>query len=230
MSTRGYVICTTPRSGSNYLCELLSSTGVLGKPREYFNAEGRRAHDDPTYPDDPREQFHWILTMGSTPNGVYALKVFPGQHDRIAKTCSWTELLPELKFVSLERRDVLGQALSWTRVLQTGQYRSTVSAIDRESYDAKLIKAVLRQLIVDRARWSLFFARTGIEALPVFYEDVVADPQREVDRIADFVGGCSPATIRPEAVEVSVQRDAVIEQWRDRFRAERGGRDLIDPL
>jgi LPS sulfotransferase NodH len=74
---RGYTICTTPRTGSNFLCELLSSTGVLGRPREYFNGAGRRLHDDPTYPDDPAGQFRRILTMGATPNGVYGLKVFP---------------------------------------------------------------------------------------------------------------------------------------------------------
>ncbi len=66
-----------PRSGSNYFCELLSSTGILGHPREYFNGAVRRQRDDPTYPDDPLEQIGRILTMGATPNGVYALKLFP---------------------------------------------------------------------------------------------------------------------------------------------------------
>ncbi|TPL71848.1 hypothetical protein FJ941_28635 [Mesorhizobium sp. B2-3-13] len=39
---RGYSICTSPRSGSNFLCQHLSSTGVLGHPLEYFNGRGRR--------------------------------------------------------------------------------------------------------------------------------------------------------------------------------------------
>ena len=58
----GYAICTAPRSGINYLGQLLESTGVLGRPREYFNAQGRRNVDDPTFPDDPREQIQRVKT------------------------------------------------------------------------------------------------------------------------------------------------------------------------
>ena len=225
---RGYAICTSPRTGSNYLCELLSSTGVLGRPREYFNAPGRRTHDDPTYPDDPVEQFGRILTMGATPNGVYGLKLFPDQHDQIAKTCAWTKLLPNLKFITLERRDVLGQALSWARAAQTGQYRSSVPMLSPAVYDGALIHKFIYEAVKDRARWSVFFARTGIEALPLVYEDIVADPQSQVDRIAGFIGDCGRARIRPDLVEATVQRDTAIEAWRVRFRAECGEPDYID--
>src|SRR5262249_46474418 len=31
-----YLICTTPRSGSNFLCEVLRATGVAGDPDDYF--------------------------------------------------------------------------------------------------------------------------------------------------------------------------------------------------
>lgn len=226
---RGYAICTSPRTGSNFLCEVLLSTGVLGRPREYFNANGRRFHDDPNYPDDPVEQFGRILTMGATPNGVYGLKVFPDQHDLVAKTCAWTKLLPNLKFITLERRDVLGQALSWARAAQTGQYRSSVPVLKPAIYDGALIHKFIYEAIKDRARWSVFFARTGLEPLPVFYEDVVANPQAEVDRIAGFVGHCGPATVRPHMVEARIQRDALMDEWRGRFRAERGEPDFIDP-
>jgi LPS sulfotransferase NodH len=44
---RGYAICTSARSGSNWLCYLLSSTGQLGHPREYFNVEARRRNTPP---------------------------------------------------------------------------------------------------------------------------------------------------------------------------------------
>jgi LPS sulfotransferase NodH len=199
-------------------------------PREYFNGPGRRTHDDPTYPDAPADQFQRILTMGSTPNGVYGLKVFPDQHDMIAKTCAWTRLLPRLKFIALERRDTLGQALSWARTVQTGQYRSTVPEKNPASYDASLIRAALYQVIKGRARWSLFFARTGFEPLPVFYEDVLANPQMEIDRIAAFVGGCGPAIVRPDLIKLKTQRNSTIDEWRNRFRTENGNPDIIDPV
>jgi LPS sulfotransferase NodH len=36
--TRSYLVCATPRSGSTLLCEALKSTGVAGRPEEYFEA------------------------------------------------------------------------------------------------------------------------------------------------------------------------------------------------
>jgi LPS sulfotransferase NodH len=230
LGLRGYAICTSPRTGSNWLCYLLSSTGQLGHPREYFNCEARRQLDDPDYPAEPAEQFGRILTVGATPNGVYALKVFPEQHDAIAPACAWTKLLPNLKFVWLQRRDILGQALSAARVIQTGQYRSTVSATAQPNYDANLIRGRLIAAVKDQARWSLFFARTGIVPLPVDYEDILANPQRIIDRIADFVRSSQRAIIRPELIELRKQRDAVTEEWRTRFLREEGGSDVIDPL
>src|SRR6201991_2549603 len=35
---RSYLVCATPRSGSTLLCEALKSTGVAGRPEEYFEA------------------------------------------------------------------------------------------------------------------------------------------------------------------------------------------------
>lgn len=32
-----YVICTSPRSGSTLLCNMLAATGVAGKPKSYFH-------------------------------------------------------------------------------------------------------------------------------------------------------------------------------------------------
>jgi LPS sulfotransferase NodH len=77
---RGYAICTSGRSGSNLLCQYLSSTGVLGNPLEYFNGSGRRLLGYPEYPDEPSRQIDWILTAGATPNGIYGLKVFPARY------------------------------------------------------------------------------------------------------------------------------------------------------
>jgi LPS sulfotransferase NodH len=48
---KGYAICATPRSGSNFLSQLLESTGRLGRPLEYFNGPARRELTWPDYPE-----------------------------------------------------------------------------------------------------------------------------------------------------------------------------------
>ncbi len=52
---RSYLVCATPRSGSTLLCETLLSTGVAGRPREYFEALKETG-----LPRRPREYF-WGL-------------------------------------------------------------------------------------------------------------------------------------------------------------------------
>ena len=113
------MICATPRSGSNYLSQLLASTGVLGNPREYFNAPGRRRYDDPAYPDDPHEQLRQVLTTGRTANGIYAVKVHYFQIAALKQVVDPTRELPHLRFIVLDRRDVLRQAVSWSRARQS---------------------------------------------------------------------------------------------------------------
>ena len=229
-AVRGYAICTSPRAGSNFLCQNLASTGVLGRPGEYFNGAARRALDDPLYPDEPADQIHWILTKGATPNGVYGVKLFAYQQDLIAPHLSWTEALPALHFIYLERRDLLGQALSWSRALQTGQYRSTQSPGSPASYDASLILRQLREIVRERARWSLFFARTGIEPLIICYEDLVSCAQAQIDRIAALIDLDGTARVDPSRVNLTVQRDETMDSWRRCFLRDHGDPNHVDPI
>ena len=139
-------------------------------------------------------------------------------------------MLPNLKFIWLQRRDILGQALSAARGIQTGQFRSTVPANAPPTYDGNLIKDRLVATVKDQARWSLFFARTGIAPLTIYYEDVAEDPQATVDRIAGLIGLKQRGIIRPDLIKLGVQRDAMTEEWRARFLREEGGRDVVDRL
>jgi LPS sulfotransferase NodH len=75
--SRGYLICTIERTGSNLLAEALSGTGVAGRPIEYFN---------PVMQDKQKirailggssviDGLTKILRAGATPNGVFGAKL-----------------------------------------------------------------------------------------------------------------------------------------------------------
>lgn len=219
-ANRGYAICTSPRSGSNLFGQHLSSTGVLGKPLEYFNGSARRSLGYPDYPDDPTQQIDWILSEGATPNGIYGVKIFPNQFDEVEKSLSWTQLLPNLAFVLLKRRDLLGQAISALRAAQTLQYRSTQVPQGVPCYDGRQIHARLQVAARDYARWELFFARKDITPTIIIYEDMQADPQTAVDQVAHQFGLRKRARVSAECIDLQVQRDALTDQWRARFLAE----------
>ena len=52
-TTRSYVVCATPRSGSTLVCQTLLRTGVAGRPEEYFEALRSTG-----VPRRPEEYFH----------------------------------------------------------------------------------------------------------------------------------------------------------------------------
>ncbi|MBV8848649.1 MAG: hypothetical protein JOZ16_03595 [Methylobacteriaceae bacterium] len=227
-TSRGYAICTLPRSGSNYLCEVLGSTGVLGRPKEYFNAEGRRRYDDPAYPDDPHEQIERILTMGATPNGVYALKLFPTLFDSVVPHFALTKVLPDLRFVRLRRRDILDHAISYVKATQTQAYRSTDEAVSATSYDPATIQSSIGQICQWSARWDMFFARTGLQPVEITYEDLLGDPQAAADRVAKLMDVRPPLKIDFYKIPLRIQRDQESADWRERFRRECGDPNYID--
>jgi len=224
---RGYAICTQPRSGSNLLCQYLSSTDRLGHPLEYFNGPTRRELGLPDYPDDPSLQIDAILRLGATSNGVYGVKLFTSHFAAFDRRVRWTERLPNLRFVYLCRDDLLGQAISAARAGQTEQFRSTQRVKHAAFYDAGLISDQLTSIIQQRARWEAFFARTGISPLRITYERFLENPSAHVDLVAGLVD-IDGAKIDASRINLVKQRDALTEEWRQRFRAEYGDPDLMD--
>ena len=216
---RGYAICTERRSGSNFLCRVLESTGLLGRPREYFTTGAIRAlgHDD--YPDEPEAQLNRLLSIATTPNGIYGVKLH-AQHFDAAKTTRWAERLPSLSFIHLERRDVLGQAISSVRASQTQRWRSQQREVGEPVYDQGAINNELVRLVREQTRWRFYFARNGIPVLNLVYEDFVLDPQGAADAVGRLIGLTEAPRVDMSLVKVEVQRDSLSAAWRERFIAE----------
>jgi LPS sulfotransferase NodH len=220
---RGYAICTEPRSGSTYLTRLLVSTGVLGLPREFFNPRGKLPKETSGY--GPDRMIEAVLTYGRTDNGVYGVKVFTDTFANPAQ--DWCKVLPNLSFIHFEREDLLGQAISWTRAVQTGVYVSTDAPSGEAFYDAAAIGYFLLEGARRQARWRLFFARNGLAPLRLSYEGLVADPAGAVAAIAALVDA-PQARIDPGRVGLEVQRDALSQDWRERYLAEMGDLSRLD--
>ncbi|HWA63445.1 MAG TPA: Stf0 family sulfotransferase [Caulobacteraceae bacterium] len=221
---RGYAICTEPRSGSTWLCRVLESTGVLGVPTEYFNANTmRRGRGFTDYPLDPEDQIPALLKLGATPNGVYGLKIFAHIFDHVAAT-RWAERLPNLKFISLVRLDALGQAISHVRAMQTQQWVAHRQPQAEPVYDFDHINNELVRLLRARTRWAYYLSRNDIPVLHLEYERIVRQPQETAEAVARFIGLEERPVVDLSKVSVEVQRDALSDDWRARYVAQ--ARDL----
>jgi len=156
-----YLICATPRSGSTLLCGLLESSGVAGRPASYFNRRGLHDYADVwriARPRDGRIDEAYVraaLAAGKTSNGVFGGRIMAetlpeliGDLAAADSGSAVTDLgllsaqLGRLRFVHLRRRDVVAQAVSWAKALQT-YYWHPGEAVkpggQRPHYDEELI-------------------------------------------------------------------------------------------
>jgi LPS sulfotransferase NodH len=208
---RGYVICSEHRSGSTLLCHWLKSTGRLGNPREFLsdNVLSKRLERNP-------QLLETLLHEAMTPNGVYGWKVFSQQFD-VSSKAQWAERLPNLRFIHLERRDLLGQAISLVRALQTKQFMAHQPALGEPRYDRRAIARHVAFLADAQARWRRFFARNGIKPLSIVYEEMLGDPAATVEAVAELVDIAKPLDFTPAMGELNIQRDELSHEWRARF-------------
>ncbi len=219
---QGYLLCTEHRSGSTLLCELLQSTGQLGNPDEYLK-DHKFCFDlerDPAL-------FRSVLESATTDNGIYGIKVFGQQFDVSAKA-RWIDQLPNLHFIHLVRGDILGQAISFVKALQTDQYWSRTDLPVQPQYDRRAIARQLSRAAENQARWRCYFARNGIRPLLLTYEDIVSDPQDAINDVAAHIGLAERFEIRAEACDLKIQRDETSEMWRERFLREAGDIHYLD--
>jgi LPS sulfotransferase NodH len=133
--TLSYFICTTPRTGSNLLCEALRNTGVAGNPEEYFWDDALPAWYERWGVSNFAQFLERMLVEGATPNGVFGAKVFAGDYlddflTHVRRLPQYSDpclslpalmslMFPNLRHVWLTRRNKVRQAVSWWVAFQT---------------------------------------------------------------------------------------------------------------
>jgi LPS sulfotransferase NodH len=133
--SRTYIICATPRSGSNLLCEALTLSGVAGMPQEYFVHWESAQSVVP-----PAEYLDQVLTLG-TDAGVFGMKIMWSSFDVFVRNLRsvigdadcppWdvvTRIFPDLRWVRITRDDKVRQAISLAKARQSGEWIALNSA------------------------------------------------------------------------------------------------------
>ncbi|MEO6394355.1 MAG: Stf0 family sulfotransferase [Devosia sp.] len=223
---RTIVIATLQRSGSNLLGELMVQTGLLGRPGEFFNPFALRA----TYPGQGKtltERFELARQHGATANGVVAIKLFPEYVPTLQSGFRFSEWFGTPVWVWLRRRDLLAQAISLSLAREQGSYISANAPKREPTYSAQGIYNTMRELASRNIRWEVYFARTGIAPIPIYYEEIESDPDRVIRAIGDAAGIELGNFRSAPPAQFQKQRTACNAEWAERFRSELGDPDLF---
>ena len=234
------MLCATPRSGSTLLCGLMESSGVAGHPASYFNRRG--LHDyaavwrvaQPVGGHIDSAYVRAALATGRTRNGVFGGRLMAESRpelladlaaDRGQPPANELELLEgrfgRLRFVHLRRLDVVAQAASWAKSLQTHFWHPgerVEPGAEDPHYDEDLIERLVDTIERFEAGWNTWFTQQQITPCEVTYEQLAADPPSVARRVLDFLD-----LELPPGHELVVghrrQADDVNARWIDRFKS-----------
>ena len=235
MTNSFYVICTTPRSGSNLLCNLLESSGVMGQPKEFLNLDSvvlpfaqpnnlidseSRIYLD-TYLDN-------VVNKFSSKNNVFGMKLLFDQFEPYMELNVIRQFIPQFKFIWLLRKDVLSQAISqhiaretneWTSFNeQNNQEKENKSRREFVDYDENKIGSFLKKLAKDNLNWIEFFSVNQLDYLPVTYEDLLQDTNQVCHNICNFCGVKTDYQFSLKKASFKKQGDEINERFRAAFR------------
>ena len=218
--TKSYVIASTFRSGSNYLCITLWETGVLGAPWEYFNYDNEKRFMHARLAAKSSSDYVRKLTACRTsPNGVFAVKAhFRHFEIALAEYPPIIEVMRDCKFIYINRRDKIAQATSMAKALQTNAW----FAFDKGEryplfYSHEYIDECLEEVKKQALGWVRWFGERKLTPLTIHYEDLATNPAATVAQIMSYIGvGPDPAA-RIKLPRPEKQSDSVSQEWYARY-------------
>ena len=216
-ATVNYVVCSAPRSGSNFLGTLLRSTERAGFPAEYFTPRYIREFAVRAGTEDYLPVVDFVRRHRTSPNGVFGFKAHYDQFVAMGRKIDIAAIFPGLNYIRIYRRDSLGQAISFARAAQSGRYTLAGDSSGAERFDPDLIESCMNRLLALDASWRRFFARRGLTVLEIAYEDLIADPAAALVSVGEFLGLREKLEVSAEAFVTRKQGDATNAEWRRRI-------------
>ena len=239
-----YIICTNPRSGSWLLSEGLSSTGLAGNPREWFNMGEEQAHRARWRMEHSADlsfatYFEIARAESTTANGISGLKLHYFQLAELStRMTAWdgfgalsaAELLPKVfpdaRYIWLTRRDKARQAISLLMATSTDEWWNIEGANDAPSenagepeYDPLTLARMELGLANNDARWRSFFEGNRVQPLVIHYEDLVADYAGTIVNVLRWLGVREADSIAVPPTRLRRQSNARNEDWLTRYNA-----------
>jgi trehalose 2-sulfotransferase len=202
-----WFLCGVQRSGTWLLAGLLDSTGIAGRPHEWFS-EATEAENRRMWRVSATEDYSdYVRRAGTTPNGVFACML---KWNALERAGDLTALAPERRFVWL-RREPEAIGVSWAWAAQTGRYHAWDPPPQLEPrFVREEVDALVGLAREHDAAWACWFADHADVPLELWFDEVVADPGGASTHVLAHLGLPNvPAVVRTEPAPPS--------DWRARY-------------
>lgn len=212
-----YLIASTPRCGSHFLGHALQEMGAFGVPLEYLNkgnfAGWKARFGNKRLPALLQD----IIRHRTSPSGRFGIKAHWSQFrpflgtDKIASLGDFTHI------IHIYRTDLLGQAISFDKALQTGQWISGAPAQGEAVYRYDKIVSAAENLRAQNIAWGRYFKQqTTCPVMELDYKELISDPETKLTEVRDFLAPDCSVTPAPSE-RTQKQSDSLSKDWRARF-------------
>ena len=240
-----YIICTNPRSGSWLLSDGLSSTGVAGHPREWFNTVSElriRGQWRVERPSSLRfsEYVSLVSRLCRTPNGIGGLKLHRYQlqavlarnpatriGDPLVSLWGLQSIFPSSHFVWLRRKDTIAQAISYVLAATSDRWWQVSAAAtdqlgdavhpDDPAFDWQLIDHFRKEFASQNTYWGNFFTANKMSPLVISYESLAVDPISTIRSVLNWLRVPNASSVEIPAPRLVRQSGAVNSEWHRRY-------------
>ena len=215
--TTFYAVATIPRTGSSFLCEKLWRTGQLGAPYEYFNYQNLMIQMILRLGVNSLQDYvKRIFELRTSPNGFFGFKLFP-EHFQFMRLAQILWRFPHLKFIYLVREDILAQAISYNRSMQTSQWSNYDIPQSEAKYDYNSLLSSLGKIEQSINFWGNYFRNNNIQPYRITYEQFISDPDSETENILNVFGLKYDKSITVDIPEFNKQKYGNNTDWKEQF-------------
>jgi len=221
---QAYVVASSYRCGSTYLCSQLWETGVLGAPAAYLGRGQAlrplmRRFNVFTHAD----YIASLVAHRTSKNGVFGMKEhFIHFEDFIREYPALLEVLAPMTYIYISREDKVAQAVSMAKALQTQEWTSRMESGQSAplQYDRELVAKCIKEVEQQDAHWLRWFEVNKLTPFELTYEGLTADTAGTIRSIVELLGVQNDEPDEVDLPPTRKQSDETNEEWIERFERE----------
>jgi LPS sulfotransferase NodH len=209
---------------------------MAGRPEEYFQPANEIIWKERWGVSTYAEYLARTIEQCTTPNGVFGVKMMWGYFDHFLQNlyqvpdykkqkmpvhAMLQTVFPNLHYIWIRRRNILRQAVSQARAIQTNQWvdrgEDSCSTPRKPAFSFMQIDFLAQEIKAHNAAWQRFFTGHDIQPLVIVYEDFVARYEETVRAALQHLEVPGAEALEVAPVSMKKQADGQSEQWVQRY-------------
>lgn len=184
------ILAISARTGSTQLCSVLESMGVFCNTDEILNPRG--VVQNILKRDGAKSFVEYLEKL--TNNDIPCFSFKTSWSDFKPVSPAYRKIFPNTKFVFLDRFDIVAQAFSLYKAIETGHWHSSNNAMIKttelfaDEINAEHLQSLMQALMHEKFQWEKFFFTNKLVVQHIYYEIIKDDWVSTAKLIAEQFG------------------------------------------